>query len=90
MASIITIRNLDPEVQERMRQRARRHERSMEAEIRAILTATPLEDEEPHDFQWALRNYAADIARLGSTETLETAREQDEARWVDFSEGATS
>lgn len=33
----LTIRRLDPEVKERLRQRAARHGRSMEAEVREIL-----------------------------------------------------
>jgi antitoxin FitA len=35
----ITVRNLDDEVQRRLKQRAADHGRSMEAEARAILTA---------------------------------------------------
>jgi plasmid stability protein len=34
----ITVRNLDPEVQRLLKQRAASHDRSMEAEIREILT----------------------------------------------------
>jgi antitoxin FitA len=36
--SAVSIRNLDDRVKERLRMRAARHGRSMEAEIRAILT----------------------------------------------------
>ena len=36
--SSITVRNLDPALKERLRVRAARHGRSMEAEVRAILT----------------------------------------------------
>ena len=36
--SAVTIRNLDDRVKERLRVRAARHGRSMEAEMRAILT----------------------------------------------------
>lgn len=35
--STLTIRRLDPEVKDRLRQRAARHGRSMEAEVREIL-----------------------------------------------------
>lgn len=35
----ITVRNLDPDVQQRLRRRAAEHGRSMEAEARAILSA---------------------------------------------------
>lgn len=40
----LTIRNLPDEVRDRLRQRAARAGRSMEAEIRAILTQASLED----------------------------------------------
>jgi plasmid stability protein len=36
----VTIRNLDDEVMERIRERARRHHRSVEAELRDIITRT--------------------------------------------------
>ena len=35
----VTVRNLDPDVQQLLKERATRHRRSMEAEARAILTA---------------------------------------------------
>ncbi|VTR76693.1 FitA-like ribbon-helix-helix domain-containing protein [Cellulomonas hominis] len=35
----VTVRNLDDEVQRRLKQRAASHHRSMEAEVRAILSA---------------------------------------------------
>ncbi|MBO9555348.1 hypothetical protein [Cellulomonas sp.] len=37
--STITVRNLDPEIQRRLKVRAAHHNRSMEAEARAILSA---------------------------------------------------
>lgn len=40
----ITVRNLDVEVQRRLKRRAARNERSMEAEARAILTAAVEEE----------------------------------------------
>ena len=43
MASIL-IRNLDPEVKERLRRRAKRHGRSMEAEVRLIVELALVED----------------------------------------------
>ena len=39
----ITIRNLDADVQRRLKQRAAEHDRSMEAEVRAILTDAVVE-----------------------------------------------
>ncbi|MDR1388181.1 MAG: plasmid stabilization protein [Propionibacteriaceae bacterium] len=47
MASVITVRNLDPEAKQRIKRRAAAHDRSMEAEIRAILEAVPEPDPEP-------------------------------------------
>jgi antitoxin FitA len=44
--AVMTIRNLDDEVREKLRIRAAQHGRSMEAEVRAILTdavASPIE-----------------------------------------------
>ncbi|MHB1172374.1 MAG: FitA-like ribbon-helix-helix domain-containing protein [Lacisediminihabitans sp.] len=37
--AVITVRNLDDEVQRRLKRRAAAHDRSMEAEARAILSA---------------------------------------------------
>ena len=46
--SALSIRNLDDRVKERLRVRAARHGRSMEAEVRAILTDAVTEpDDEP-------------------------------------------
>ncbi len=70
MANIITVRNLDPAVKARIQARARRHGRSMEAEVRAILTAVTVQDpaEEPHDFLWAVTRYQESIAGLDDVE----------------------
>lgn len=43
----LSIRDLDDSVKEKLRLRAARHGRSMEAEIRLILTAAAAEDERP-------------------------------------------
>ncbi|GAA0484924.1 plasmid stabilization protein [Paractinoplanes deccanensis] len=45
----LSIRDLDDSVKEKLRQRAARHGRSMEAEIRLILTAAATEDERPQN-----------------------------------------
>lgn len=44
--SAVSIRNLDDRVKERLRVRAARHNRSMEAEMRAILTDAVSEPDE--------------------------------------------
>ena len=45
--SSVTIRNIDPQVKEQLRQRAARHGRSMEAELRAIVSAAVQDDAAP-------------------------------------------
>jgi plasmid stability protein len=45
----ISVRDLDDDVRERLRVRAARNGRSMEAEVRAILTAAVSEPEPPAD-----------------------------------------
>lgn len=66
VTSIITVRNLDLAVKSKIQQRAARNGRSMEAEIRAILAAVPLEGPvaEPHDFLWAIDRFQGSIADL--------------------------
>lgn len=44
MSKTLTIRNLDEEVKRRLRLRAASHQRSMEAEARAILAASVMGD----------------------------------------------
>lgn len=50
----INVRNLDEHVKQRIRVRAARHGRSMEAEARAILTEAVGHDEEPKDLLTSL------------------------------------
>ena len=47
--SMLTVRDLDPEVKEKLRRRAARHGRSMEAEARAVLLQTFGEEVERPD-----------------------------------------
>ena len=54
--SAVSIRNLDDRVKERLRIRAARHGRSMEAEMRAILTAAVSESGEERGLLHAIRN----------------------------------
>jgi plasmid stability protein len=57
----ITIRNVDPAVRERLRERAARHGRSMEAEVRMILSeavAAELDEPEPKLAQAIRRRFA--------------------------------
>ena len=58
--AILTVRGLDPHVQQRLRERAARHGRSMEAEARAVLTDVVLNEEEPLDLAAQIRRRFAD------------------------------
>jgi len=60
----ITVRNLDPEVQRRLKRRAARNERSMEAEARAILTAAVEEEGFVDAWLEAIRDLRGDKAPL--------------------------
>lgn len=61
----LTIRNLPDEVRDRLRQRAARAGRSMEAEIRAILTQASLEDSQRESAEalqsWVSALYGTDM-----------------------------
>lgn len=56
----LSIRNLDDQVHERLRVRAAEHGRSMEAEVRTILTDA-VQDEEDDDLISALMKVAQDV-----------------------------
>lgn len=80
----ISVRDLDDEVAARLKIRAARHGRSMEAEVRAILSdAVAAEDELPNLAQ-AIRER---FATLGGVD-LEIPPRHELPRAVDFSEGA--
>ena len=55
--SMLTVRDLDPEVKEKLRQRAARHGRSMEAEARLILAAAVETSDEPVDLVASIRQH---------------------------------
>lgn len=57
--TILTVRNLKPEVHQRLRERAAAHGRSMEAEARAILEAGVSDG--GVDMIAALRRFAQDV-----------------------------
>jgi plasmid stability protein len=56
---MLTVRDLDPEVKDRLRQRAARHGQSMEAEVRQILTAAVEAEDEPIDLVADIRRHFA-------------------------------
>ena len=55
--SMLTVRDLNPEVKEKLRQRAARHGRSMEAEVRLILAAAVEAGDEPLDLVASIREH---------------------------------
>lgn len=59
--SAVSIRNLDDRVKERLRLRAARHGRSMEAEMRAILTEAVREPDDEEGLVPALMDRFAEL-----------------------------
>jgi plasmid stability protein len=57
--SMLKVRGIDPEVKEKLRRRAARHGRSMEAEARLILAAAVAAEDEPVDLVACIREYFA-------------------------------
>jgi antitoxin FitA len=81
VVAAVSIRNLDERVKARLRVRAARHGRSMEAEMRAILTEAVTEPEEAG----GLFNALADrFAALGGVD-LETPPRATRPRAADLS-----
>jgi plasmid stability protein len=79
--SALSIRNLDDQVKERLRVRAARHGRSMEAEVRAILTDAVTEPgETPSLFQVLMERFG----ELGGVE-LDLPPRANQPRAADFS-----
>ncbi len=76
----ITVRNLDDNVKHRLRVRAARHGRSMEAEVRAILVEVVAEEEVPQNLLLALRER---FAELGGVD-LDIPPRRTPPRIVDF------
>jgi plasmid stability protein len=58
--SMLTVRDLDPEVKEKLRRRAARHGRSMEAEARLIIAAAVEAADEPVDLVASIRHHFGD------------------------------
>ncbi len=78
----LSIRDLDDSVREKLRLRAARHGRSLEAEIRLILTAAATEDEPRTDLFSALTER---FTRLGGVD-LDLPARTAPPRAADFSE----
>jgi len=83
MVAAISVRDLDEDVARRLKVRAARHGRSMEAEVRAILTdaVATKEDEQPNLAEAIRERFAA----IGGVE-LEIPLRQDTPRAADLPE----
>ncbi len=78
----LTIRNLDDEVVEKLKARAKAHHRSLEAELREILSAT-VGRRAREDFLARADRIAAmtpDVAQTDSTEIIREDRDSDHGR----------
>lgn len=73
----MSIRDLDDEVRERLRVRAARHGRSMEAEIRAILADAVSEPSQTDNLFTALLDRFADIGGVELELPSRSARPRD-------------
>lgn len=79
----ISVRDLDEDVASRLKVRAARHGRSMEAEVRAILTdAVAVGEDEQHNLAQAIRER---FAAMGGVE-LEIPPRQDVPRAAELPE----
>jgi len=79
--TMLTVRHLDPQVKDKLRRRAARHGRSMEAEVRQILTAAVEVGDEPVDLVSSIRQHFA-----GARVQLELPdRSTEQQRALDFS-----
>jgi plasmid stability protein len=72
--SAVSIRNLDDQVKERLRLRAARHGRSMEAEVRVILTEAVREAGDEEGLVPALRDRFAELGGVELEIPARTAR----------------
>jgi plasmid stability protein len=78
--AVITVRNVDDGVKQRLRVLAAQHGRSMEAEVRAIILEAVGEEEEPKDFFTRLHEALAEIGGVD----LELPERNASIRIVDF------
>ncbi len=70
----IVVHNLDADVKSKLRRRAQRHGRSMEAEVREILRAAVIGEDRPHPSLGS--RLAAHFARVGLTRPIPELRGQ--------------
>ena len=57
--SMLTVRDLDPQVKAKLRERAARRGHSMEAEVRQILTDAVAKPDDPTDLALSIRKHFA-------------------------------
>jgi plasmid stability protein len=81
MSSAITVRGLDDAVKRRLRIRAAEHDRSMEAEIRAILEEAVAPPPAPEGLGTRLKKLFADVDADG---LFDDVRSQEPPRDIDF------
>jgi len=72
--SMITVRDLDPEVKEKLRAQAARHGRSMEAEVRQILTVAVDAVDDPVDLVASIRKHFSGVATFDQPERDRSAQ----------------
>jgi len=70
----LTIRNLDPETVERLKARAKAHNRSLEAEVRELITASA-NTPDWASFRREAERIAARTAQRPQTDSVELIRE---------------
>jgi len=70
----LTIRNLDPETVERLKARAKAHNRSLEAEVRDLITASA-NTPDWASFRREAERIAAKTAQRPQTDSVELIRE---------------
>jgi hypothetical protein len=75
MAQVI-IRNLDPETVEALRSRAKRNGRSLEAELRDVLTQSARITANEAFLEWVERNRLPGVAGLDVVELIREGREE--------------
>lgn len=83
--SVLTVRNLDDGVRDRLRAQARLHGRSMESEVRAILAAAvPLPSSEPGGLGSRIAALFADVQADVEHGPMEAMRSTEAARAAVF------
>lgn len=78
----LTIRNLDDEVVEKLKQRAKAHHRSLEAEVRVLLIEAASRPSREEFFKQAerIRAMTPNVPQTDSTELIREDRDTDHGR----------